>query len=56
MNFIKKIEFLFDSIIVMEDIRSYLTSFVTFDDGAKGEIKGVGKLACTDSLDLIMFL
>jgi len=29
------------------DIRSYSTNFVTFGDGAKGEIKGVGKLACT---------
>jgi len=28
------------------DIKSYSTSFVTFDDGGKGEIKGVGKLAC----------
>jgi hypothetical protein len=30
----------------LEDIRSYLTSFVTFGDRAKGEIKGVGMLAC----------
>ncbi|MCI86594.1 gag-pol polyprotein, partial [Trifolium medium] len=27
------------------DIKSYSTSFVTFGDGAKGETKGVGKLA-----------
>ncbi|CAJ2652046.1 unnamed protein product [Trifolium pratense] len=29
----------------LEDLKSYATSFVTFGDGAKGEIKGVGKLA-----------
>ena len=28
------------------DIKSYSTSFVTFGDEAKGEIKGVGKLLC----------
>ncbi|PNX69843.1 gag-pol polyprotein, partial [Trifolium pratense] len=26
------------------DIKSYATSFVTFGDGAKGEIKGIGRL------------
>ncbi|MCI63984.1 gag-pol polyprotein, partial [Trifolium medium] len=26
------------------DLKSYSTSFMTFGDGAKGEIKGVGKL------------
>jgi hypothetical protein len=26
------------------DIKSYSTSFVTFGDGAKGEIKGIGNL------------
>jgi len=31
----------------LEDIRSHLTSFVTFGDGAKGEILGIGKFACT---------
>lgn len=29
------------------DINSYSTSFITFGDGAKGEIKGVEKLVCT---------
>jgi len=29
------------------DIKSYSTSFVMFGDGAKGDIKGVGKLVCT---------
>jgi len=29
------------------DSKSYSTSFVTFSDGTKGEIKGVGKLVCT---------
>lgn len=28
-------------------IKSYSTSFVTFDDGGKGEIKEIGKLVCT---------
>lgn len=28
------------------DIKSYSTSFVTFGDGGKGEIKGIGKLLC----------
>jgi hypothetical protein len=32
----------------LEDIQSYSTSFVTFGDGAKGEILGIGKLAGTD--------
>jgi hypothetical protein len=34
------------------DIKSYSTSFVTFGEGAKGEIKGVGKLVCTGLLKL----
>lgn len=29
------------------DIKSYSTSSVTFGDGTKSEIKGVGKLVCT---------
>ena len=28
-------------------IKSYLTSFVTFGNGANGEINGIGKLLCT---------
>jgi len=28
------------------DIKSDSTSYVSFSDGAKGEIKGVGKLGC----------
>ncbi|KAK2402491.1 cysteine-rich RECEPTOR kinase [Trifolium repens] len=28
----------------LKDIKSYTTSYVTFGDGAKGEIKGIGKL------------
>jgi hypothetical protein len=28
----------------LRDIKSYTTSYVTFGDGAKGEIKGIGKL------------
>ncbi|KAK2369225.1 gag-protease polyprotein [Trifolium repens] len=28
----------------LTDIKSYTTSYVTFGDGAKGEIKGIGKL------------
>lgn len=40
------------------DIKSYSTSYVTFSDGAKGEIKGVGILACTGlmSLDDVMLV
>ncbi|MCH95552.1 gag-pol polyprotein, partial [Trifolium medium] len=34
------------------DIKSYSTSFVTFGDGAKGEIKGVGKLINSGLLKL----
>jgi len=30
------------------DIKSYSTSCVTFGDGAKGKIKGVGMLVCTE--------
>ena len=29
------------------DIKSHSSSYVTFGDGAKGEIKGVGKLECS---------
>lgn len=29
------------------DINSYSSSFVTFGDGAKSEIKGIGKIGCT---------
>lgn len=29
------------------DIKSYSACYVTFGDGAKGEIKLVGRLACT---------
>lgn len=28
------------------DIKTYSTSYVTFGDGAKGEMNGVGKLVC----------
>jgi len=28
------------------DLRPYSTSYVTFGDGAKGKIKGIGKLIC----------
>ena len=28
-------------------VKSHSTSYVTFGDGAKGEIKGVGKLDCS---------
>ncbi|XP_050887267.1 uncharacterized protein LOC127092437 [Lathyrus oleraceus] len=31
----------------LENIMTYSTGHVTFGDGAKGEIKGVGRLACT---------
>src|ERR1051325_5014563 len=31
---------------ILVDIRFHSTSYVTFGDGAKGEIKGVGKLDC----------
>jgi len=34
------------------DIKSYLTRFVTFGDGAKGEIKGVGNMVSTGLLRL----
>jgi len=30
------------------DIKSYSTSFVTFGDVAKGEMKGVAKLVCIE--------
>ena len=32
---------------LLVDIKSHSTSYVTFGDGAKGEIKGVGKLECS---------
>src|SRR3954464_7201440 len=32
---------------LLVDIKSHSTSYVTFGDGAKGEIKGVGKLDCS---------
>ncbi|XP_058771038.1 uncharacterized protein LOC131644531 [Vicia villosa] len=32
---------------LLVDIRNHATSYVTFGDGAKGEIKGVGKLNCS---------
>lgn len=40
------------------DIKSYSTSYVTFGDGSKGEIKGVGKLDYPGlpSLDGVLFL
>ncbi|XP_050920063.1 uncharacterized protein LOC127137667 [Lathyrus oleraceus] len=34
----------------LENIKSYSTSYVTAGDGDKGEIKGVGRLACTGHL------
>lgn len=34
------------------NIKSYSTGYVTFGDGAKGEIKGVGRLECTGLLSL----
>lgn len=40
------------------DIKSYSTSYVTFGDGSKGEIKGVGKLDYPGllSLDDVLFV
>jgi hypothetical protein len=40
------------------DIRPYSTSFVTFGDEDKDEIKGVGKLACTGlpGLDSVLYV
>ena len=32
---------------MLTDIKSHTTSYITFGDGAKGEIKGVGKLECS---------
>ena len=32
---------------LLVDIKSHSTSYVTFGDEAKGEIKGVGKLECS---------
>lgn len=42
----------------LENIMSYSTGHVMFGDGAKGEIKGVGRLACTElpSLDNVMLV
>ena len=31
---------------LLVDVKSHSTSYVTFGDGEKGEIKGVGKLDC----------
>ena len=31
---------------MLSDIKPHTTSYVTFGDGARGEIKGVGKLDC----------
>ena len=31
------------------DLKAYATSYVTFGDGARGKIRGIGKLARTDS-------
>jgi hypothetical protein len=36
----------------LENIKSYSTGYVMFGDGGKGEIKGVGRLACTGLLSL----
>lgn len=40
------------------DIKSYSISYVTFGDGDKGEIKGVGRLVCTGlpSLDDVLLV
>ncbi|XP_058726445.1 uncharacterized protein LOC131597794 [Vicia villosa] len=37
---------------LLVDIKPHSTSYVTFGDGAKGEIKGVGKLECLGVLKL----
>jgi hypothetical protein len=33
----------------LSDLKAYSTSYVTFGDGAKGKIKGIGKLVRTGS-------
>jgi hypothetical protein len=38
----------------LEDMRSYKSSHVTFGDGAKGEIQGIGKLI-NDGLPELVF-
>ncbi|XP_050919002.1 uncharacterized protein LOC127136498 [Lathyrus oleraceus] len=42
----------------LENIKSYSTGYVTFKDGAKGEIKGVGRLSSIglSSLDNVMLV
>lgn len=42
----------------LENIKPYSTGYVTFEDGAKGEIKGVGRLACIGlpSLDNVLLV
>ena len=42
----------------LEDLKAYSSSFVTFGDGAKGKIKGIGKLVrygspCMDDVLLV---
>jgi hypothetical protein len=32
---------------LLVDLQSHVTSYVNFGDGAKGEIKGIGKLNCS---------
>lgn len=43
---------------LFKNIKSYSTGYVTFKDGAKCEIKGVGRLACTGlpSLDNVLLV
>ena len=38
---------------VLEDLKVYTNSYVTFGDGARGKIKGVGKLMRPGSLNLV---
>lgn len=42
----------------LENTKFYSTGFATFGDGAKGEIKGVRRIACTGlpSLDNVMLV
>ena len=42
----------------LENNNSYSTGYVMFGDGAKGEIKGVGRLSCTGlpSLDNVLLV
>ena len=37
---------------LLTDLHSHATSYVTFGDGAKGKIKGTGKLDCPGVSDL----